>query len=53
MTINVTVYNGELGDASNINVSKTGLGISSHNYEIAIPSTIRNEGNVYFFVELK
>ncbi|CAG0987412.1 MAG: cell surface glycoprotein [Candidatus Methanoperedens nitroreducens] len=31
----------------------TGIGNSSHNYETGIPSTIRNEGNVYFFVELK
>jgi hypothetical protein len=38
---------------SGINVNKTGLGISSHDYEIAVPSIIRSEGNVYFFVELK
>jgi hypothetical protein len=36
-----------------INVGKTGLGSSSHDYETAIPTMIRNEGNVYFFVELK
>ena len=51
---------GEYGDdgeelvfITRINAGTTGLGNSSHNYEIAIPSTIRNEGNVYFFVELK
>lgn len=38
---------------SGINVNNTGLGNSRHDYEIAIPSIIRNEGNVYFFVELK
>jgi len=38
---------------SGINVNKTGLGNSSHDYEIAIPSIMRSEGNVYFFVELK
>ncbi|PWB51272.1 MAG: hypothetical protein C3F06_10670 [Candidatus Methanoperedenaceae archaeon] len=36
-----------------INFNQTGLGNSSHNYETVIPSIIRNEGNVYFFVELK
>jgi cytochrome c-type biogenesis protein CcmE len=51
---------GEYGDdsedivfISGINVNKTGLGKSSHDYEIAVPSVIRSEGNVYFFVELK
>lgn len=38
---------------SGINVNNTGLGNSSHDYEIAIPSIIRSEGQVYFFVELK
>lgn len=36
-----------------INFNQTGLGNSSHNYETVIPSIIRSEGNVYFFVELK
>ena len=43
----------ELAFIAGINVGKTGLGNSSHDYEIAIPSIIRSEGNVYFFVELK
>jgi len=38
---------------SGINVNNTGLGNSLHDYEIAVPSIIRSEGNVYFFVELK
>lgn len=38
---------------SGINVKNTGLGNSEHDYEIAIPSIIRSEGKVYFFVELK
>jgi hypothetical protein len=52
--------NGNYGDdgediifISGINVNKLGLGNSHHDYEIAIPSIIRSEGNVYFFVELK
>lgn len=36
-----------------INVNQTGPGNSSHNYESVIPSIIRNQGNVYFFVEVK
>ncbi|NJD51653.1 MAG: hypothetical protein FIB07_02175 [Candidatus Methanoperedens sp.] len=43
----------ELVFITGINVSTTGIGNSSHHYETAIPSTIRKEGNVYFFVELK
>lgn len=43
----------ELVFITGINVGTTGIGNSSHNYETGIPSTIRNEGNVYFFVELK
>lgn len=38
---------------SSINVNNNGLGNSPHDYEIAIPSIIRRQGNVYFFVELK
>lgn len=43
----------ELVFITKINFNQTGLGNSSHNYETAIPSIIRSEGNVYFFVELK
>ncbi len=43
----------ELVFITKINVNQTGLVNSSHNYESVIPSIIRNEGNVYFFVELK
>jgi parallel beta-helix repeat protein len=43
----------ELVFITGINVGTTGLGNSSHNYETGTPSTIRKEGNVYFFVELK
>ena len=43
----------ELVFITRINFNQTGLGNSSHNYETAIPSIIRSEGNVYFFVELK
>jgi hypothetical protein len=43
----------ELVFITRINFNQTGLGNSSHNYETAIPSIIRNEGQVYFFVELK
>ncbi|CAG0977223.1 hypothetical protein METP3_01859 [Methanosarcinales archaeon] len=43
----------ELVFITGINVGTTGIGNSSHNYETGIPSTIRNEGNVYFFVELR
>jgi parallel beta-helix repeat protein len=51
---------GEYGDdgeelvfITRINAGTTGLGNSPHNYETAVPSIIRNKGNVYFFVELK
>lgn len=43
----------ELVFITGINVSTTGIGNSSHNYETGIPSMIRKEGNVYFFVELR
>ncbi len=43
----------ELVFITRINDNQTGLVNSSHNYESVIPSIIRNEGNVYFFVELK
>ena len=43
----------ELVFITGINVGTTVIGNSSHNYETGIPSTIRNEGNVYFFVELR
>ncbi len=43
----------ELVFITGINVDTAGLGNSSHNYETGIPSKIKNEGNVYFFVELK
>jgi hypothetical protein len=43
----------ELVFITRINFNQTGLGNSFHNYETAIPSIIRNEGQVYFFVELK
>ena len=43
----------ELVFITGINVGTWGIVNSSHNYETGIPSKIKNEGNVYFFVELK
>ena len=43
----------ELVFITRINVGTTGIGNTPHNYETAIPSKLKNEGNVYFFVELK
>ncbi len=52
--------NGNYGDegeklvfVTKINVGNTGLLTTPHDYEIAIPSSLKGAGVVYFFVELK
>jgi len=51
---------GEYGDdgedlvfITKINVGKTGLVATAHDYEIAVPSSLKGAGVVYFYVELK